>query len=47
MKLVLAHPLRDWWLRLLKFAAPLREVRRLPQSARTRLRRTTVFFELP
>lgn len=52
MKLVLVHPLRDWWLRLkLKLprpAAPTCGVRRQPQMpARPKAHRTTAFFELP
>ena len=50
MKLVLVHPLRDWWLRLKLFqpASPSLEVRKQPEPpARQKAHRTTVFFELP
>ncbi len=50
MKLVLVHPLRDWWLRfkLVRPAAPGYEVRKQPQpSVRPKAHRTTAFFELP
>ena len=50
MKLVLVHPLRDWWLRLkwLPPATPPCEVRKqAPPPARPKGHRTTAFFELP
>ncbi len=48
MKLVLNHPLRDWWLRLKALVphAPPAEIIK-PPLRRTHRHRTIAFFDLP
>ncbi len=48
MKFILTHPLRDWWLKLLRPVSPpsLAQKRPMPLT-RPKAHRTTSFFELP